>query len=37
MKFEDIIRHREILEYYRRGCAILDAQFSMKVNRQRVL
>ncbi len=25
MKYEDIIRHEEILEYYRRGCTILDA------------
>lgn len=25
MKFEEIIRHKEILEYYRRGSAILDA------------
>ena len=25
MKFEDIARHPEILEYYRRGCANLDA------------
>ena len=25
MKYEDIVRHEEILEYYARGTAILDA------------
>jgi len=32
-----IVRNREILEYYERGSTILDAQFSLKVNGQRVL
>lgn len=37
MKYEDIIQNREVLEYYERGSAILDAQFSLKVNGQKVL
>ena len=37
MKYEEIVRNKEILEYYERGCAILDAQFSLKVNGQKVL
>ena len=37
MKYEDIVKNEEILEYYRKGSIILDAQFSLKVNGQRVL
>ena len=37
MKYEDIVRDKEILEYYERDNAILDAQFSLKVNGQKVL
>ena len=37
MKYADIVKNQEILEYYNRGTAILDAQFSLKVNGQKVL
>ena len=37
MTYKDIVQHEEILEYYARGSMILDAQFSLKVNGQRVL
>ena len=37
MTYEDITHNKEILEYYKRGSMILDAQFSLKVNGQRVL
>ena len=37
MKYEEIIRNKEIIEYYEKGNAILDVQFSLKVNGQKVL
>ena|GEM_PF-5562186 len=37
MTFDDIVHNKEILEYYKRGSVIQDAQFSLKVNGQRVL
>ena len=37
MTFNEIVHNKEILEYYKRGSVILDAQFSLKVNGQRVL
>ena len=37
MTYAEIVRNKEILEYYERGSLILDTQFSLKVNGQRVL
>jgi len=37
MTYEEIVRNKEILEYYERGSLILDVKFSLKVNGQRAL
>lgn len=37
MTYQEILQNPEILAYYEKGDRIFDAQFSLKVNGQKVL